>query len=284
MRFRMIELEGNRALAFRDGPRWRALSVNDGKAGAGDLDAVVRSADFGRAAAQFKNAPEIDISASRTLLPFVRAGKVLCVGLNYLDHASESKMEVPRFPTVFVRFNANLVPDGGKLILPKASDMFDYEGELVAVIGKPGRAIPEDQALDHVAGYTVFNDGSIRDFQLRTSQWTIGKNFDSTGALGPDFVTSDELPDGAAGLRLQTRLNGKVLQDASTGSLIFSVASLVSQISVAMTLEPGDLICTGTPSGVGFARDPKVMMKAGDVCEVEIEGLGLLRNAVVAEA
>ena len=160
--------------------------------------------------------------------------------------------------------------------------MFDFEGELIAVIGKAGRGITKEDALDHIAGYTIFNDGSIRDFQLRTNQWTIGKNFDDTGALGPCFVTADELPRGAAGLRISTRLNGEIMQDASTDDLIFSVADLVSHLSVGMTLQPGDLIATGTPSGVGFARDPKVMMKPGDICEIEVEKIGRLRNTIVA--
>ena len=154
---------------------------------------------------------------------------------------------------------------------------------MVAVIGKAGRAIPEDQALDHVAGYSIFNDGSIRDYQLRTTQWTIGKNFDATGGFGPAFVTADALPAGATGLKLETRLNGKVMQSASTSDLIFDVARLVSLLSIGMTLEPGDLIVTGTPAGVGFARNPKVLMQPGDVCEIEIDGIGVLRNPIVAE-
>jgi 2-keto-4-pentenoate hydratase/2-oxohepta-3-ene-1,7-dioic acid hydratase in catechol pathway len=175
------------------------------------------------------------------------------------------------------------VADGADLVRPAVSEQFDYEGEVVAVIGKAGRAIPEAQALSHVAGYTIFNDGSIRDVQMRTNQWTLGKNFDQTGSMGPDFVTADELPEGAAGLRISTRLNGTVLQDANTDQLIYSVATLVSKLSLGMTLQPGDLIVTGTPSGVGMARDPQVWMKPGDLCEVEVEGLGVLRNPVIAE-
>jgi 2-keto-4-pentenoate hydratase/2-oxohepta-3-ene-1,7-dioic acid hydratase in catechol pathway len=154
---------------------------------------------------------------------------------------------------------------------------------MVAVIGKGGRAISEADALSHVAGYSVFNDGSVRDYQLRTPQWTIGKNFDGTGAFGPAFVTADELPPGAAGLRIQTRLNGRVLQNASTDDLVFSVARLVSLISAAMTLEAGDVIVTGTPAGVGLGHKPPIFMKQGDVCEIEIEKIGLLSNPVVKE-
>jgi 2-keto-4-pentenoate hydratase/2-oxohepta-3-ene-1,7-dioic acid hydratase in catechol pathway len=200
--------------------------------------------------------------------------------LNYLDHAAESEMKVPDFPTLFARFNTGLVGHGAALVRPHESDKFDYEGELVAVIGTGGRRIDKAKALDHVAGYSIFNDGSIRDFQLRTTQWTMGKNFDGTGPFGPVFVTADELPPGAKGLHLETRLNGETVQSASTDDLIFDVASLVSLISIGITLEPGDIIVTGTPSGVGAARKPPLFMKAGDVCEVEIEKIGALRNPV----
>ena len=164
------------------------------------------------------------------------------------------------------------------------SDKLDYEGELVAVIGRGGRDIAKERALDHVAGYSIFNDGSVRDYQLRTPQWTVGKNFDGTGAFGPYFVTADQLPKGAAGLSLQTRLNGTVMQSTSTSDMVFDVATLVSLLSVAMTLEPGDVIVTGTPAGVGGARKPPVFMKPGDICEVEIEGIGVLRNAIAAQS
>jgi 2-keto-4-pentenoate hydratase/2-oxohepta-3-ene-1,7-dioic acid hydratase in catechol pathway len=283
MRFVSYLKGGQQGLAVKTVSGWFGLTEDD-LAWPGDLDEIVRSGRYSETAETLSHGIPVDLSDVTHLLPFRRAGKVLCVGLNYADHVSESKMEPPIFPTVFVRFNSNLVPHGAELIRPKVSEMFDYEGELVAVIGKAGRAIPLHTALDHIAGYTIFNDGSIRDFQLRTNQWTIGKNFDNTGAMGPEFVTADELPAGATGLRLQTRLNGEVLQDANTDQLIFSIADLVSKLSIGMTLEPGDLIVSGTPSGVGFARDPKILMKPGDICEVEIEKIGLLRNVVSAEA
>ena len=167
------------------------------------------------------------------------------------------------------------------LFRSKVSTQLDYEGELVAIIGKAGRYIAKDRALEHVAGYSICNDASIRDYQFKSAQWTIGKNFDNTGPFGPVFVTSDELPPGASGLRIQTRLNGVVVQDASTASLIFDVATLVSQLSEAVCLQPGDVIVTGTPSGVGLARKPPLWMKHGDICEVEIERIGILRSPVV---
>jgi 2-keto-4-pentenoate hydratase/2-oxohepta-3-ene-1,7-dioic acid hydratase in catechol pathway len=217
------------------------------------------------------------------LPPLQRPSKALAVGLNYRDHASEARFESPKHPVIFQRYPSSWVAHGQPLVRPRVSEQFDYEAELVAVIGRGGRHIPRERALEHVAGYSVFNDGSIRDRQLRTPQWLLGKNFDATGAFGPELVTADELPAGARGLRIQCRLNGQTLQDGNTGDMIFDVAALVAACSEAMTLQPGDLLITGTPAGVGMARTPPVWMKAGDVCEVEIEGIGLLRNPVVDE-
>jgi 2-keto-4-pentenoate hydratase/2-oxohepta-3-ene-1,7-dioic acid hydratase in catechol pathway len=163
------------------------------------------------------------------------------------------------------------------------SSQLDYEGELVAVVGKSGRHIAEHDALDHVLGYSLFNDASIRDYQTKSPQWTVGKNFDGTGAFGPMLVTEDELPPGAAGLQIQTRLNGQIVQNASTSDMVFSVARLISILSEAMTLEAGDIIVTGTPAGVGVARKPQLFMKHGDICEVEIEKIGILTNRIEDE-
>jgi acylpyruvate hydrolase len=235
------------------------------------------------AGARLEKGREIDVSRIAFLPPLQRPGKIICVGLNYQDHASESGMKAPPHPTVFARFASSLVGNGAPMRLPPDSDQFDYEGEFVAVIGRGGRRIPRDKALEHVVGYSLFNDGSIRDVQLRTPQWTVGKNYDGTGAFGPFLVTADEVPPGCRGLQLTTRLNGKTVQDASTDDLIFDVATLVSELSIAFTFEPGDIIVTGTPSGVGFARKPPLFLKDGDVCEVAMEGLGLLRNRIVAD-
>jgi 2-keto-4-pentenoate hydratase/2-oxohepta-3-ene-1,7-dioic acid hydratase in catechol pathway len=177
-----------------------------------------------------------------------------------------------------------LIAHGAPLIRPIVSEQLDFEGELAAIIGKPGRHIPVDQALDHIAGYAPFNEASIRDYQIaRGQQWTLGKNFDGTGAFGPEFVTADELPPGAKGLHLETRLNGTVVQSANTDDLIFDIATLVSRLSEAVRLETGDVIVTGTPAGIGLFRKPQLWMKPGDVCEVEIERVGLLRNPVADE-
>jgi 2-keto-4-pentenoate hydratase/2-oxohepta-3-ene-1,7-dioic acid hydratase in catechol pathway len=210
-------------------------------------------------------------------------GKIICVGLNYADHAKESGLKKPDYPVLFLRVNTTLVGHGQPLIAPRCSEQFDYEAEMVVVIGKGGRNIGAAKALDHVAGYSVFNEGSLRDYQFKSQTWTSGKNFDATGGFGPDIVTADEVAAGGDGLRLQARLNGKVLQDGNTNDMMFKVPELIETISEVMTLLPGDIIVSGTPAGVGFARKPPVWMKPGDVCEIELEGVGLLSNPIKAE-
>jgi len=216
--------------------------------------------------------------------PLPAPGKIICIGLNYVDHSLESGFTPPSYPTVFARFSSSLIGDGAPILRPAVSVQLDYEGEMVAVIGKGGRHIAKSRALDHVIAYSIFNDASIRDFQTKSPQWTVGKNFDATGAFGPLLVTAYELPSGGKGLRIRTRLNGQVVQDATTNDMIFDVATLISILSEAITLSPGDIIVTGTPSGVGMARKPQLFMKHGDVCEVELEGIGVLRNPVMDDA
>jgi acylpyruvate hydrolase len=286
MRFISFTQDGKYGLAVVDSSG-AERGLLEGDAGfPGRLDSLVAGglASLRDGGAILAEGRAIDMT-SVSYLPVLnaRTSKIVCVGLNYRDHSAESGYELPSYPTLFARFPSSLVAHGAPLLRPPESTQFDYEGELVAVIGKGGRRIGKDKALDHVVAYSIFNDGSIRDFQHRTPQWTVGKNFDGTGAFGPQLVTADELPAGATGLRLQTRLNGRVVQDASTSDLVFDVATLVSVLSEAMTLNPGDVIVTGTPSGVGAARKPPLFMKAGDVCEVEIEGLGILRNAIADE-
>ncbi len=214
----------------------------------------------------------------RPLVP--EPSKFLCLGLNYVAHASEATYETPRHPVVFTRVPSSLLAHGEPLVVPTCSNQLDYEAELAVVVGRPGRNIPRERALEWVAGYTLFNDGSIRDYQKRTPQWTVGKNFDGTGPLGPELVTPDELPEGARGLRIQMRVGGELLQDANTSDMIFDVATVIADLSEAMTLQPGDVIAMGTPSGVGAARTPPRYLRAGDVCEVSIERLGALTNPV----
>jgi 2-keto-4-pentenoate hydratase/2-oxohepta-3-ene-1,7-dioic acid hydratase in catechol pathway len=209
--------------------------------------------------------------------------KVVCMGLNYADHAKEGGNARPEFPSFFLRGNSSLASHNAPLIRPRASDKFDYEAELALVISKSARHLTPQNALEHVAGYTCFNDGSIRDYQRKSSQWTLGKNFDQTGGFGPFLVTPEELPAGATGLRIQSRLNGQIMQDANTNDFLWGVVESLCIITECMTLEPGDVIITGTPAGVGYARTPPVWMKPGDVCEIDIEGVGVLVNTIADE-
>ncbi len=283
MRFSLYRQDGAVALAaVKDG---KLFGAKPGSHSTNDLQALIAAGT--EAMEQAYNAllqgEEIDPAGVAYLPPLPFPEKVICFGLNYKDHASESGFEAPKYPALFGRFPSSLIGHNAPIVRPKVSDELDYEGELVAVIGKPGRNIPVESALNHVAGYSIFNDASIRDYQFKSAQWMIGKNFDGTGAFGPVFVTADEFEPGAKGLRLKTRLNGKEMQSASTTDMIFDVATQVSLMSDVMLLKPGDVLVTGTPSGVGLARNPKVFMKPGDICEVEIEGIGLLSNPIVQQ-
>lgn len=251
----------------------------------GPLDVLIRKGRraLDAAAAVLENGPAIDLGQVKLLPPLPAPGKIICVGLNYIDHSIESGFTPPDYPTIFTRFTSSLIGAGAPIIRPRVSTQLDYEGEMVAIIGTGGRHIAEKDALDHVIGYSIFNDASVRDYQKKSPQWTIGKNFDNTGAFGPYLVTADELSPGANGLHIQTRLNGIVVQDASTGDMVFSIARLISILSEAITLSSGDIIVSGTPAGVGMARKPPLFMKHGDVCEVEIEGIGILRNKIEDE-
>ncbi len=254
-----------------------------------DMLALIEGGDeaLARAKAALQNAPasaRSSVNDVRPALPLARPEKFICVGLNYALHAREGGHDIPTYPSFFVRVASSLVAAGGPVIRPKISEQLDYECELAIVIGKAGRHIAEAEALDHVFGYTIFNDVSVRDFQRKTSQWTPGKNFDGTGPCGPHIVTADELPPGAAGLRIMTRVNGETMQDSNTADMIFSTARTIALLSQFMTLKPGDIIATGTPSGVAHARKPPAWMKAGDTVEIEIEGIGVLRNPIVDEA
>ena len=217
-------------------------------------------------------------------LPLVpNPSKIVCMGLNYADHAAEGGNARPEYPSFFMRGPSSMVAHGEAIIRPKASPNLDYEAELAVVIGKRARNLTKENALACVAGYACFNDGSIRDYQRKTSQWTIGKNFDKTGGFGPHLVTPDELPAGCEGLRIQSRLNGKIMQDANTSVFLWDVVESLCIITECMTLEPGDVIITGTPAGVGYARKPPVWMQPGDVCEIEIDGIGVLSNTIADE-
>jgi len=205
--------------------------------------------------------------------------KILCIGLNYKSHIAETGRSDSEHPTIFTRFSNTQVGHNQPMIRPTESDKYDYEGELAVIIGKGGRRISEADALKHIAGYSCYNDGSIRDWQRHTSQFIPGKNFIGTGAFGPWMVTADEIPDPTT-MRLQTRLNGEVLQDATTDLLVFTIPVLIRYISVFTELVPGDVIVTGTPGGVGFTRKPPIFMKPGDTVEVDIDKVGVLVNSI----
>lgn len=227
-------------------------------------------------------APRVALSEVQLLPPITNPEKIICVGLNYESHRKETGRPEVEFPTLFTRFANSQIGDGEAMWQPAESTSFDYEGELAVIIGSGGWKIPEDKALEHVAGYSCYNDGSVRDWQRHTSQFTPGKNFRHTGPFGPWLVTTDEIPDPST-LTLTTRLNGEVMQNATTDLLIFTIPVLINYISRFTRLEPGDVIVSGTPGGVGFKRDPQVFMKPGDVVEVEISKIGILKNPIEAE-
>jgi 2-keto-4-pentenoate hydratase/2-oxohepta-3-ene-1,7-dioic acid hydratase in catechol pathway len=280
MRIAHFETREVLGIAADQGSGWHGLTQRDTGFPGTLPELIAQGADLLRAGRTLEQSPAIDLSAVRLLPPVPVPPKILCVGLNYDDHLAESGLKKPAYPEIFARFATSLIAHQDSIRRPPESIALDYEAELAVVIGKPGRRIPKEQALDHVAGYSLFNDATVRDFQLRTPQWTMGKNFDGTGSFGPWLVTPDAVPPGASGLRIQGRLNGRVMQDSRTDLLIFDVAALIETISIAMSLERGDVIITGTPGGVGAARKPPVYMRPGDIFEVEIEGLGVLTNPV----
>ena len=219
-------------------------------------------------------------------LPVARPGKIVCLGLNYLDHVKEGPQRdnIPKFPSIFLRVLTSIVPHLQPLIRPKVSIQLDYEAEMVAVVGKRAKHLTMDNALSCIAGYSCSNEGSVREFQRHTTQWTMGKNFDRTGAFGPWMVSADELPPGGKGLKIMSRLNGNTMQSDNTDNMMFPLAETLVYLTKGMTLEPGDIILTGTPSGVGHARKPEpVWMKPGDTIEIEVEGIGVLRNPIEDE-
>ena len=284
MRIVNFEKGGVPGIAADNGSGWHGLTERESGFPGTLPELIARGSDLWRTGTDLLPMHAIDLNAVRILPPVPKPPKILCVGLNYDDHLAESGLKKPVYPEIFGRFATSLIAHGEPIRRPRESSALDYEAELAVVIGRGGRRIQRDRALDHVAGYSLFNDATIRDFQLRTPQWTMGKNFDGTGAFGPWLVTPDALPPGAHGLHIQGRLNGQVMQNSSIDKLIFNVATLIELISVAISLEPGDVIITGTPGGVGAARKPPVYMKQGDVFEVEIEGMGVLSNTVQSES
>jgi 2-keto-4-pentenoate hydratase/2-oxohepta-3-ene-1,7-dioic acid hydratase in catechol pathway len=227
-------------------------------------------------------APDHALDDVEALLPIAAGSRVFCVGQNYVAHIREMGYEIPDYPSIFMRTHESFAAHGEAIVKPRASDEFDYEGELAVVIGRDARHVSEADALDHVAGFTVMNDGSVRDWQRRVAQVAPGKNFERSGALGPWVVSSDEIPDSGA-LMLETRVDGERRQHSSTGDMVFSVPYLVSYISTFCALRPGDVISTGSPSGVAVRYDPPRWLTPGQTVEIEIAAIGTLRNPVVAE-
>jgi 2-keto-4-pentenoate hydratase/2-oxohepta-3-ene-1,7-dioic acid hydratase in catechol pathway len=251
--------------------------------GAASLKALIAADGLSRAQAVAGEAADHAWGAIAFAPVIPDPDKIICIGINYEEHRAETGRPVVAYPTVFTRFFNTQVGHEQPIVRPRASVTFDFEGELAVIIGKPGRAIPEDRSLDHVAGYACYNDVSVRDFQSHTSQFTPGKNFPATGPFGPFLVTPDEVgPLGPQ--RIQTRLNGQVVQDARLDQMIFNVPKLIAYCSLWTELRPGDVIVTGTPGGVGARRDPPLWMKPGDEIVVEIENVGQLTNRVVDEA
>ncbi|MFM2403757.1 MAG: hypothetical protein RL223_1637 [Pseudomonadota bacterium] len=287
MKFTTFLLDGQPRLGLLDGEQVIDLNAAQPQVPADLRAALEQGIDLAAAArAALDSAAPRHALAGLTLAPLLpEPGKTICLGLNYFDHAKEGGREKPEYPWLFLRGKSSLIGHGAAGIRPKVSERFDYEAELAVVIGsRVPRHVSQEAALAHVFGYSCFNDMSVRDYQKRTPQWSIGKNFDATGAFGPVLVTADALPAGAAGLRIQSRLNGQVMQDADTADMIWSVAETIALLSDCMTLEPGDVLVMGTPAGVGQARTPPVWMKPGDTVEIEIEGIGTLVNPIAAEA
>lgn len=245
--------------------------------------ALSRNGALARIAELASDDGDIPIEDVSLLPPVSRPDKIICIGTNYRDHAAELGSKLTEHPVVFARWPSSLVGHGAALVRPRVSERFDYEGELAVIIGKSGRHIAAQDALGHVAGYACFNDGSVRDFQRHTSQFTPGKNFIASGAFGPWMVTADEI-ENPANLAVRTTLNGTVVQNGSTADMIFTVPDLIAYVSTFTELVPGDVIATGTPAGVGDGRKPPLYMKAGDEVEVTIDGIGMLRNKVVDES
>ena len=286
-----FEAEGGLRVGVVEGDHVIDLQAVDPKVPA-DLGAVLAASngDLKSLGDIAKRAPA---SAHRPLkglkfgLPVARPGKILCLGLNYLEHVKEGSQRdnIPKFPTIFMRCLTSMVPHEQPIIRPKVSEQLDYEAEMMLIVGKRAKHLTMANATSCIAGYSCSNEGSVREFQRKTTQWDMGKNFDRTGGVGPWMVTADELPDAGKGLKIESRLNGTVMQSDNTDNMMFPVADMLVYVTQGMTLEPGDIIFTGTPSGVGHARKPNpIWMKQGDMCEIEVEGIGVLRNPIQNEA
>ena len=283
MRFIVGQNASDTSVYLVDGESGVNLSALDPAVG-GDLMGLISGAvDADAIAAKAADAPKVAVANIVPALPVARPGKIVCLGLNYVDHIKEGGYDIPDYPALFMRSQTSMMPAGAPMVRPTCSERLDYEAEMMIIIGKGGRHITEADALDHVFGYTIFNDGSVRDYQRKTHQWTPGKNFDDTGAVGPFVVTPDELPEGGVGLKIESRVGTEILQSASTADMLWSVARTIFTISEYSTLEPGDMIAMGTPPGVGHAKTPPRWLRPGETVDIEIEGIGICSSPIVAE-
>ena len=284
MKYLVGQTQGGTAVfAVTDGKAVN-LSDLDDRVG-GDLMGLIQHPDLAESLkSQVVEAPSVAVADITPALPVAAPGTVICMGLNYIEHIKEGGYDIPDYPALFMRGKNSLMAAGQPMVRPAASETLDYEAELMLIVGKGGRHISEDDALDHVFGYTVFNDGSVREYQRKTHQWTPGKNFDDTGAIGPFTVTPDEVPEGAAGLTIESRVGEEILQSSNTANMIWNVRQIIATISAYTTLEPGDLIATGTPPGVGHAKKPNPRwLRPGETVEIEIEGIGICASPIIDE-
>ena len=281
-----LDVQGEHRIGVADGDDVVDLQAVDNRIPSNLADWLAqRGADWQPLADIVRRAPAAarhPLAAIKFALPVARPNKIICLGLNYMRHVKEGRYadDVPKYPTIFFRCLTSIVPHMTDLMRPVVSNSFDYEAELAVVIGRRSKHLTMENALECVAGYTCANEGTIREFQRRSTQWDMGKNFDQTGSLGPWLISADELPAGGAGLKIECRLNGQVMQSDNTKNMMFPLRETLVDLTQGITLEPGDIILTGTPSGVGHARKPPVWMTKGDLCEIEVEGIGILRNAI----
>ncbi|MDJ0992782.1 MAG: fumarylacetoacetate hydrolase family protein [Dinoroseobacter sp.] len=285
MRFLVGTVKSNQSVFAVDGELATDLTALLPEVG-NDLSALTNAPDLvAKARGLVGEGPQTAVSDITPALPIQNPGTIICLGLNYIEHIKEGGYDIPDYPALFMRGRNSIMASGAPMVRPACSETLDYEAELMLIVGEGGRHIPEEKALEHVFGYTTFNDGSVREYQRKTHQWTPGKNFDDTGAIGPVVVTPDEVPAGASGLKIESRVGEEVLQSSNTSNMIWGVAKTLSIISEYTTLEPGDLIALGTPPGVGHAKKPGPRwLRPGEVIEVEIEGIGICVNPVVDEA
>ncbi|MGI9368633.1 MAG: fumarylacetoacetate hydrolase family protein [Ruegeria sp.] len=284
MRFLVGTLDGRKSVFAVTGSEAVNLSAALPQIG-DDLSAIAANPGLMADAASVSDANKVAVSDISPALPIQNPPTVICLGLNYTDHIKEGGYDIPDYPALFMRGTSSIMAAGQPMVRPTCSEQLDYEAELMLIIGKGGRHIPEGEALNHVFGYTVFNDGSLRDYQRKTHQWTPGKNFDNTGAIGPIVVTPDEVPAGASGLKIESRVGDEILQSSNTANMIWPAAKAISIISGYTTLRPGDHIALGTPPGVGHAKKPNPRwLRPGETVDIEIESIGICSSPVIDEA